>query len=470
MNLVNRKKAQFKFIDLFAGIGGFHHALEGLGGRCVMACEMDEDCRQVYQAAFPKIKGARYPSDIRSLTQGSDGQPLDADLIAELVPDHDVLCAGFPCQPFSKSGAQLGIRDQTRGTLFFDIMEIARAKQPRFMVLENVRNLTGPRHRDTWAAIISNIRDAGYRVAEEPVVLSPHLLPPDQGGAPQVRDRVFILCEFVGHGRPRGLESPPLLHRKQFSRSWDPDNWRIADFLDSDDSIENIEAYRIRLKEAAWLEAWDFFVREIESDHLPGFPIWANRFVKEPEIPDGTPEWKEKFLRKNSIFYNQHRRFIDRWKKMKWGEDNVRVPDFPCSRQLFEWQARKWHPTSGGRTIRDLVIQMRPSGIRVKPATYLPALVAISQTSVVGPDVHPGIENYRKLTPREAARLQGVPPEPFANSGTSDRAAYKQLGNAVNVGVVSLVTKTLRESVRGEEIEDHPEPLLIPQSNSCSSS
>jgi DNA (cytosine-5)-methyltransferase 1 len=433
----------FRFVDLFAGIGGFHHALESLGGKCVMACELDAECRTVYRSSFPKLPAKRLVENIRTITRKvvedeTSGRGLRE--INSLVPNHDVLCAGFPCQPFSKSGAQMGVRDQTRGTLFFDILEILRAKTPRYVMLENVRNLAGPRHRDTWATIIGSLREAGYRVSDEPVVLSPHLVPAEHGGAPQVRDRVFILGEHVGAKAMR--ERPqPLLHRNYFP-DWSPDQWRVADLLEPDSDIPNVTEYRVRPIERVWLDAWDAFVREIPSDSLPGFPIWVDAFELRPRTSDTMPEWERRFREKNSAFYREHRDTIDAWLKQTWGPDRQTVRDFPRSRQALEWQARKAHPRRKGRTIQDLVVQMRPSGIRVKPATYLPALVAITQTSIVGPKVG-GLREYRKLTPREAARLQGVPPETFRNAGVCDRAAYKQLGNGVNVGIVALAARAL---------------------------
>src|SRR5688500_13319731 len=105
---------ELRFYDLFAGIGGFHAAMEVFGGRCVMAAEIDETARQTYEDNF-KVDGEFY-RDIRVLTG-------DPDRLAALE-DADVLCAGFPCQPFTKSGHQRGVRDRPRGTLFYNIMNL----------------------------------------------------------------------------------------------------------------------------------------------------------------------------------------------------------------------------------------------------------------------------------------------------------------------------------------------------------
>jgi len=421
----------FNFIDLFAGIGGFHHALAPLGGECVLAVEIDPECQLVYGSVFPDTP---LLGDIRSLTRDSGGQDMPLERVAALVPDHDVLCAGFPCQPFSKSGGQMGLRDRTRGTLFFDVMTVLLAKRPQFVMLENVRNLAGPRHEKTWNTIIDSLQQAGYRVAREPLVFSPHLLPERLGGAAPVRDRVFILAHRV-EGVATSLRGDLLVDRVPVE-GWDPQRWDIEAQLEPDDAIEGLSRYLLRPEELTWLNAWQAFVQGIEEDVLPGFPIWVDAFRLTPMIPQGTPDWKADFLRKNANFYRQHRAFIDGWLERRWEPLGQTVREFPSSRRKFEWQARRSQDKRVSRDLWRLVVHLRPSGIRVKPASYLPALVAITQTSIIG-------SRKRRITPREAARLQGLPPDLFERVTISDKTAYRQLGNAVNVGVVRHLASLL---------------------------
>jgi DNA (cytosine-5)-methyltransferase 1 len=444
---MEKKKKNYTFIDLFAGIGGFHRALLNLGkmkGECVLTCEMDINCRIVYEANFGKQNN--FFENIRSLTRGDVDNPnsaLSYEKIKKLVPPHDVLCAGFPCQPFSKSGKQHGEKDKTRGTLFYDIMEIIRARGPRYIILENVRNLAGPKHVDTLKTIITSIRDAGYSVLDQPIILSPHILPPESDGAPQVRDRVFILAiKGENHSEKLKLIADEVKSYRDLKKAWNPDNWTLDNIVKSDSEYEPtyIVKYRINKSEEKWLKAWDDFVKIIKSDNLPGFPIWVDCFYNlKPKTAD-LPDWKANFIHKNHQFYIEHKSVIDEWIQ----RHDVR--SFPQSRRKFEWQARKQHPKRSGRTINDLVIQMRPSGIRVKPPNYLPALVAITQTSIIGPGaVSRGIKHYRTLTPQEAALLQGMPEDTFTKSGLnmSDSVAFKQRGNAVNVGVIRFLAKRL---------------------------
>ena len=104
-----------RFIDLFAGLGGFHRALGSLGHECVFASEIDGELRELYRRNF-QLKSA---GDIRAIEPAK-------------IPSHDILCAGFPCQPFSKAGYQLGWKDEVRGTLFGNIIEILKEHQPKF--------------------------------------------------------------------------------------------------------------------------------------------------------------------------------------------------------------------------------------------------------------------------------------------------------------------------------------------------
>ena len=208
------RSASFTYADLFAGIGGFHAALSHAGGRCVYVSEIDREARQTYAAQLgrPAARGARaHQSTPTSPSRRRTTAPSTS-------PTHDVLAAGFPCQPFSKSGYQRGM-DEARGTLFWNIARILEERTPAVVLLENVRNLAGPGTRHEWDVIIQTLREIGYRVSSTPSVFSPHFLPPSLGGTPQVRDRVFILGTYVGPERAmaRSMFHRPLSARRSMA-------------------------------------------------------------------------------------------------------------------------------------------------------------------------------------------------------------------------------------------------------------
>jgi len=406
-----------RFVDLFCGIGGFHQALKFFDSECVLASDLDDECRRVYQNNFPNTLSV--VGDIRLITNNN---------IDLLVPDHDILCGGFPCQPFSKSGKQQGVADSTRGTLFFEIVKILRVKKPKFVILENVRNITGPKHKNTWITIIESLRELGYAVSDEPLILSPHKIPENYGGSPQSRERVFIVGKKVDDPNlfPKGI---PMVFPD--ITNFDYNSWDIESFLQNDEKIKNLNSYKIRREEKAWLEAWNDLLQSVND--FPSFPLYVDAFNM--KIPDNCAEWQKKLYIKSQKFYAENKTIVDIWMKKNW-LPNYTVKDFPKSRRVIEWQAKSAQTKRSERNIWKLVIQFRPSGIRVKPATYLPALVAINQAPIIG-------SRQRRITPVEAARLQGMPDNIFDVKGLSDANAYKQAGNAVNVGVVKYILDTI---------------------------
>lgn len=400
----------FDFVDYFAGVGGFHAALTGLGGRAVQACEIDPKPAAIYEHNW----GLKPEKDVRDLANDTN-----------LVPEHSVLAGGFPCQPFSKSGRQLGIAED-RGTLFTDILTILHAKRPPVVMLENVRNLAGPRQQAAWNQILHGLRDAGYRVGTKPTVFSPHLLSRESGGAPQVRDRVYILGVLVGKDRAMTETDLDPVVPRAVEPGWNIADWSIeSDVLLPDLTEAERRRYLLSNDEIAWIDTWNELLAMLGDARLPGFPMWE--FAWRYHRPGGyrdMPPWKQRFIDQNRDFYLDHKRVIDAWRARK---RDLPMSEFPPSRRKLEWQA--------GSAERDLwkhLMQLRPSGIRVKTATYAPALVAMSQTPIFGP-------RRRRLTPLETARLQGFDPNTFSFAEQADSASYKQMGNAVNVGVVQYV-------------------------------
>ncbi len=165
---------EFTFIDLFAGIGGIRKGFSDVGGRCLLTCEWDEYAMRTYKANWGNCNEHQYVSDIKSLTQpeGFSERKLKTH-ISKMIPDHDVLLAGFPCQPFSLAGVSKknslgrshGFDCEDQGQLFFDILRILKYKKPKFFVLENVKNLKSHDKGRTFKVIKAKLVEAGYWIA-----------------------------------------------------------------------------------------------------------------------------------------------------------------------------------------------------------------------------------------------------------------------------------------------------------------
>jgi DNA (cytosine-5)-methyltransferase 1 len=436
--LVANPSAGLEFIDLFAGLGGFHLALEQLGHRCVFASELNSELQVIYAKNF----GLTPDGDIRQVP-------------VKTIPTHEILCAGFPCQPFSKAGGQDGFDCPSWGDLFDRVVAIIKHHKPEYLLLENVPNLLKHNGGKTWNRVLSLLKAAGYE--SDARILSPH-----QFGVPQIRERVYIVAR---RGGLRGFNWP--------ERELHP-NLHVNSVLESSPADAKLLSQQV----IDCLEMWQRFIRRFpKKEHLPTFPVWAMEFganypyekfapasIKRSQlrkyrgaygkalknVPDDQlfaalppyarsdnkafPDWKIDFIRKNRQLYQKNKKWIDDWK------DELLA--FPPSLQKLEWNCK-----GGERDIWKYVIQFRASGVRVKRPTTAPSLIAMTVTQV------PIIAWERRyMTPRECARLQSM--ESLKILPQASTPAYKALGNAINVHVMRLIAQAL---VRNE----HPEKSAI---------
>ena len=303
------KISKFTFIDLFAGIGGMRLAFEARGGKCVFSSEWDKFAQQTYEANF----GDKPHGDITQIP-------------SSVIPRHDVLIAGFPCQPFSHAGLKKGFMD-TRGTLFFDVARIINDRKPSLVLLENVKGFTSHDKGRTFATVVAALDELGYDTSSQ-------VLNASDFGLPQNRERIFIVG--INRRKIRGAEfkfpNPPKTPVK------------VGDILE----------------------------RRVDAKYVLSNKLWSGHKRR----------LREHRERGNGFGYS------------------LFTPESPRT------------STISARYYKD--------GSEI--------LIATSG-------------NPRKITPREAARLQGFP-ESF-KIPVSDTQAYKQFGNSVAVSVISAISREM---------------------------
>jgi DNA (cytosine-5)-methyltransferase 1 len=335
LNTINIKppaKSVFSFIDLFAGIGGMRQGFEQVGGNCVFSSEFEPKAQMTYEQNY-----GEYPFGDITLIPESD------------IPDHDVLLAGFPCQPFSHAGLKLGI-DDTRGTLFYDIARIIKEKKPKIALLENVRGLMSHDNGYTLQLILKALTRIGYKcIIDENTI---------QNGTPA------MIKEFA---------KKMVLKSKDFG----------------------VPQNRQRIYMVFWRKDIDFDFK---------YPKPMKTILKVGDILEKNPD--AKYTISDRLWAGHQRRKVNNKKNGKGFGYSIVTSD------------SEYTNTISARYYKD------------------GSEVLIKQID----------KNPRKLTPREAARLQGFPEEFTLNE--SNVQAYKQFGNSVSIPVIKAIAKEIALNLR----------------------
>ena len=382
-----------KFLDLFAGIGGFRLGMESAGHECIGFCEIDKFARESYKAIHD-TKGEIELHDITTVT----------DEFIRGIRGVDIICGGFPCQAFSIAGNRRGFED-TRGTLFFEIARFASILRPKYLFLENVKGLLNHQKGDTFETMLRALDELGYDV-EWQVLNSKNF------GVPQNRERVFIIGHLRGERTRRIF---PISGKNEQSDT----ESKIKVIGNTKNPNGTSHGSKSRVYDSnglmATLTATDY--------HEP----------KQVAIPVLTPNRVEK--RQNG------RRFKTNGEPMftLTAQDQHGVLLQNKKLKIREATTKGYTEAGVGDSVNIANINSKTKRGRVGNQ-IANTLLASEQQGVVGSDYR-----IRRLTPRECWRLQGFPDSAFdkAQAVTSNSQLYKQAGNSVTVNVIAEIAKRL---------------------------
>lgn len=429
-----------KFIDLFAGLGGFHIALSRLGHKCVYACEINPRLNDLYKKNFPGI-------DV-----GYDITKVDLSKI----PNYDILCAGFPCQPFSKAGNQDGFNHKIAGEMFEEIIRFLKFHRPSFIILENVANLFKHNRGLTWEYMQSKLESLNYNIDSK-------ILSPVDFNIPQTRERFYVLgsqdsfkIKWPINPIPRKISLEDIFikeprsimrltkDKKDIFNKWSdflrriPSNvnlcsplWTLefgATYPFEDTTPFALGSNKISKYKGSRGIDLSKIKPELRLENIPPYAQYSSRRNEDSINKKNFPEWKKKFIRNSRKYYNENKDWIDPWIKKYDKHKNLALKN-PTHQKL------EWNCFGDEYSLDDKIVSFRASGFRVKRMEASPTLVNTSNSAL------PYIPKLKRfLSIEECMSIQGLR-ELINDNIPKEYDVTRSVGNAVNADVVEKIAE-----------------------------
>ncbi|KDN13512.1 DNA-cytosine methyltransferase [Snodgrassella communis] len=413
-----------KFIDLFAGLGGFHVGLANNGHECVFACEIETELRNLYKSNY----GIQPFDDVTKID-------------VTKIPSHEIICAGFPCQPFSLAGQKKGAECPKSGKLIEHVIRIAEFHNPQFILLENVPNIVTIANGTFWSYLTNSFKNIGYKIYHK-------IISPVDIGIPQNRKRIFIVAvrQDIDNGNFNWPDTTQLK------------NIDLSEILDKSNIHKHLESKKTML-----LKHWQKLLNQLSISELRSTSLVAPEFGA--TYPHDFQQISFEEMKKYKGAYGQDLSNCNSWDEImeklpSYTNKYFKIPDWLVksalkSRELFSqnanictkwvaeldkknnsWQILEWRGNFNDLNIYNHLVQFRASGIRILRPNVAPSLISMTPTQI---PIIPAEDRY--LSPYEAAKLQNLHKLHQLPQGTVK--AFKALGNAVNAKIVEFITKNL---------------------------